>query len=268
MQQDVSPQIVGDLSKVRGPDRPVDERHAVEEYCRRERTEHEVLECGLPRLDPTWIAGGEHVERDRHDLEAQEDQDEIVGLTHDHCAEGRNEHESVQLRTVGPFTLEPALAHERGDDHRTRHEDRDEGAETVLDDGRVDGHVRTMGGSVHPLGDAGYEARRAGEDRQARRRSRVHPPTQESRGPEDHQCPPEHQQLGKYGEVRDRRDRDVRQTGGVRRLSRQMSRHRTPPPRMPVRSPPDVEARFTMCSNDIAAACDPSVVWPTEAPRA
>ena len=181
------------------------------------------MSAASPGLDPTWIARGEHVERDRHDLEAQEDQDEIVGLTHDHGAERRNEHESVQLRTVSALTLEPALAHERRDDHRTRHEDRDEGAESVLDDGRIDGHVGTVSGSVDPLGDAGDEARRAGEDRQARRSRRVHPATQERRGPEDHQCPPEHQQLGKDRQVRDRRDRDVRQARGVRRLSRQMS---------------------------------------------
>src|SRR5580658_4951947 len=50
VQEDVAGQVVGDLGQVARARGPVDEGDAVQEDGRRERTQDEVLEGGLPRL--------------------------------------------------------------------------------------------------------------------------------------------------------------------------------------------------------------------------
>ena len=87
-----------DPGEVRRAGRAVDERDAVEEHRRRERAEQEVLEAGLLRREPAAVERGEHVQRDRQDLERQEDGDEVVGRRHQHHAGGRAQHQRDSTR--------------------------------------------------------------------------------------------------------------------------------------------------------------------------
>ena len=91
-----------DAGEVGRAGRAVDERDAVEEHRRRERAEQEVLEAGLLRREAPAVERGEHVQRDRQDLERQEDRDEVVGRRHQHHAGGRAEH---QREVLGPLEV-------------------------------------------------------------------------------------------------------------------------------------------------------------------
>ena len=93
---------VGDAGEVGRAGPAVDERDAVEEHRRRERAEQEVLEPGLLRRGAAAVERGEHVQRDREDLERQEDRDEVVGRRHQHHAGGRAQH---QREVLGPFEV-------------------------------------------------------------------------------------------------------------------------------------------------------------------
>ena len=89
-----------DPREVRRAGRAVDERDAVEEHRRRERAEQEVLEAGLLRREAPAVERGQHVQRDREDLERQEDRDEVVRRRHQHHAGGRAQHQREVLGTL------------------------------------------------------------------------------------------------------------------------------------------------------------------------
>ena len=84
-----SRQEVGDAGERGGAGGAVDERDAVQEDRRRERAEHEVLDAGFLRAQPATVERGEHVQRDRQDLEREEHDDQVVRGGHDDHAERR-----------------------------------------------------------------------------------------------------------------------------------------------------------------------------------
>ena len=122
---------VGDTGEVRGAGAAVDERDAVEEHGRRERPEQEVLEAGLLRGRAPAVERGEHVERDRQDLEGEEDGDEVVRRRHQHHAGGRAQH---QREVLGPFevlALQVARRQQQREQRREQHDRLGEHREAV-----------------------------------------------------------------------------------------------------------------------------------------
>ena len=87
------PELV-EVGRARGA---VDEGDPVHEEAGGERAQQEVLHGRLARLDARAEEAREHVERERHRLETQEDHDQVVGAGHDDHAHGREEHEDVEL---------------------------------------------------------------------------------------------------------------------------------------------------------------------------
>ncbi len=91
----------GDRGKVGGPGGAVDERQPVEERGRPDGADHQVLEARLERLLLPHPAAAEHVERDRQQLEPDEQGDEVVGRgEHGHPA-NRREQQRVVLAAAG-----------------------------------------------------------------------------------------------------------------------------------------------------------------------
>ena len=89
--------LVADLHEHGGAGEPVDQRHAVEHDRRGEDTHQVVLETGLVAAQVALAPGGEHVGRDRQQLEGDEDRDQVAGRGHDHHAEHRRQQEDVVL---------------------------------------------------------------------------------------------------------------------------------------------------------------------------
>ena len=85
-----------DLDDVRRVDRAVGHRHAVEEERRRERPQQEVLHR---RLVAATGAGdpGQHVERQREDLQGKEHHDQVGGGRDQRHAGGGEQHQGVVL---------------------------------------------------------------------------------------------------------------------------------------------------------------------------
>ena len=87
-----------ELHRPRGP---VDEREAVQERRRPDRADHEVLEPRLERGGATQLGRAQHVERDREQLDSDEQRDQVGGLgEHDHAGD-RPEQQGVVLAVAG-----------------------------------------------------------------------------------------------------------------------------------------------------------------------
>ncbi len=124
----VGGQEVGDADQVGGAGGAVDQGDAVQEERRGEAAEHEVLQGGLARAHPAAVHAGEHVDRDGEDLEAEEQDDEVLGRGHDDAAGGRQQEEDERLGALEVLPAQVAVGEEAGDDHAHRdHRDQEEG---------------------------------------------------------------------------------------------------------------------------------------------
>ena len=113
--------------------RPVQQAHAVQQHGRREHAEQVVLDAGLVRLDVTLAPRGQHVGRDRQQLERHEDAHEVARRGHHHHAEHAAQHQDVELTLVVAALFELGLAHQDhdvGDEQEQRLEDQ----RVVVDD--------------------------------------------------------------------------------------------------------------------------------------
>ena len=171
---DIGAQVCGDLGEVGRPRRPVDERDAVDEDGRGERTEHEVLHGGLARLAAPQVHPGEDVQRDRHDLEGEEDEDQVVGRGHEHRADAASKAStwysgpSIPSRTRKSF----AIAEARTKMHDTSTRNAIAKPSTATESAIVvNGPTRLHVVPDHKRGDQRGDADRAGADRVERRRN-------------------------------------------------------------------------------------------------
>ena len=118
----------GDPVEAHRPGGAVDQREAVQQRRRPDRAHHEVLEPGLERGAPVQVRGAQHVERDRQQLEADEQRHQAVRLgEHDHPGD-RAEQERVVLAVAGLERRGRAQRqrdrHEPGDVEEHRHAER------------------------------------------------------------------------------------------------------------------------------------------------
>ena len=65
----------------------VEHRGAVEQHARRQCAEHEILEARFARSDVVALEGGDHIERQGLQLEAEIERDEVVRRDHHQHAE-------------------------------------------------------------------------------------------------------------------------------------------------------------------------------------
>ena len=79
----------------------VGERDAVEEERAREGAEQEVLERRLGARGDVAADAGQHVDRERQDLEREEDDQQIGRRRHQHHAGDREQHQRVDTRPPG-----------------------------------------------------------------------------------------------------------------------------------------------------------------------
>ena len=103
------------------------------------------LRAASPEAGPAVVERGEDVEGDGEDLQAEEDDDQVVGRPHQHRSRRRHQGENVELGAVDPLPPEVAVGHQRGEEHGGRHQHGDQHAEAVHDDGVRDVGVRRRG---------------------------------------------------------------------------------------------------------------------------
>ena len=83
----------------------VDQRGAVEQQAGREGAQHEIFEARLGRAQLVAAEGGEHVERQALEFEAEVKRDEVVGRDRQHHA-GRREQDQHRILEPGqPLAL-------------------------------------------------------------------------------------------------------------------------------------------------------------------
>ena len=82
-----------DAGKADGAGEAIDQRGAVQQHARRQRAQHEILQAGFGRLRIIAVARGDHVERERHQLEPEIEHDQVAGRDQHHHAERRKQHQ-------------------------------------------------------------------------------------------------------------------------------------------------------------------------------
>ncbi len=157
----------------------VEQRQAVEQGGRADRADHEVLEAGLQRGGAAQLGGAEHVERDRQQLDADEQRQQALGLGQQDHAGDRAEQQRVVLALAGLARRAVAQRQQHGDDagdveqHREAERERVD-AERALDDRRAVARLPDPDREA----DRGAAARRrvsSGTSRGARTRPRSRP---------------------------------------------------------------------------------------------
>src|ERR1700680_2804996 len=85
-----------------GAGEAVDQRRSVEQHARRQRAKHEILQARLGRAQVVAVDGGDHIERQRHELEAKVERDQVAGRDHGHHAGGggQNQHRELEAADV------------------------------------------------------------------------------------------------------------------------------------------------------------------------
>ncbi len=102
-------QLRGDPAEVGRAGRAVDHRQAVEQRRRADRADDQVLQPRLQRVLAAHFRGAEHIQRDRQELEADEQRDGVLGRGEQrHAGDGR-EQQRVELAVRG-FLARPVSA--------------------------------------------------------------------------------------------------------------------------------------------------------------
>ena len=109
----------------------VDERDAVQQKRRGKRAEHEVFDACLLRLCAAQVHGREHVHRDRQRLDAEEQDDEVVGAGHDDATRRRQQQQHIELDADDALTAQVTDAQQRGEHNRAREHRSDEERKSV-----------------------------------------------------------------------------------------------------------------------------------------
>jgi hypothetical protein len=193
-------QPLADERQIRGTGSAEDEGDAVQQERGGERADQEVLERGLRRGAPEAVVARQDVDGDRHHLQPQERDDQVLGGGQEHHAHGGEQHQDVVLRGEQALAIEVA----QGVQHRRRRgrEDHRFGAEAV----GVDGHHPCHAGGRGPA-QREHAERGAGQDQahetQPAGGQHVLLPLVPPRGIEQHDHEPARE--NQLGQQRDRR---------------------------------------------------------------
>ena len=170
--------------KAGGAGEAVGQRGAVEEEPRAQRAQHEILEAGLVGFHAVAVHGGEHVERERLQLEPHVERDQIARRNHHHHADHRERQQDRILEAHHAPAGEVILADQQHRGGREQDGDAGEAREAVIDEGAVEGLARRRGAHPDPErqprehgrrepGEHGREPVLAGVDREDQRRHRI-----------------------------------------------------------------------------------------------
>jgi hypothetical protein len=159
-----------DLREVQRAGGAVDQRHAVQEQPARERAHQEVLERGLVAAQLAAVEAGQHVDRDAHQLEAEEQHQQVRRRHQQHHAGGGQQQQPVELAVLDldlgeVFERQPAREQRAHGDQGDR-----VGREAIEPDARrlgqeAHGHAGLEAGDG---GVGGDQQRNAGEQHQRR----------------------------------------------------------------------------------------------------
>ncbi len=120
-----------ELAELHGAGKPVDQRNAVQQQAGGQRAENEIFEPGFRAAQLVAGEGGEHVDRQRLQFEAEIERHHVGGRGHHQHAGGGVEHEHRKLE---PAQIGVLVVVER-DNHAERgggqHQQLGEAAETV-----------------------------------------------------------------------------------------------------------------------------------------
>jgi hypothetical protein len=130
----------GDLVEPERPGRSIDERDAVEQESGRERAEQEVLHRRFVRAALRPPRAREHVDADRHHLEAEKNDDEVGRRRHHDHAGDRERDEAVVVAGRDARALEVRHRHQHDEDAGDEEDHREEDAVGVEGERAVERH--------------------------------------------------------------------------------------------------------------------------------
>ena len=154
-------QRLRDLHEGRAAAEAVDQRGAEQQHAGGDRAQDEVLHAGLGRAHGIALEGGDHVERQRLQLEPDIERHQVVGRDHQHHAERGQRHEQRILEAPGLDPLEIGARHQDGDRRADQHQRLHGRGKPVDDEQRGEGGALAVGHEQqdrrHQQGDRGRD---------------------------------------------------------------------------------------------------------------
>ena len=100
----------GDAGEADRAGEAVDQRGAVEQHARRQRAQHEILQARFRRLGAVAVEGGDDVERERHQLEAEIKRDQVGRRDQQQHAERRQQEQRAVFELLLLLELQDSPA--------------------------------------------------------------------------------------------------------------------------------------------------------------
>ena len=142
---------VGDALEVGVAGGAVDQRQPVQQRGRAHRADDQVLQAGLQRGGAARLGGAQHVQRDRQQLQADEQRDQVLGAGQDDHAQDRAQQQGHVLARAG--LARHVGAHRQHDRGQAHHEEQQAQQQRQGVDGQRAGDDRVAVARL-PVGDA------------------------------------------------------------------------------------------------------------------
>ena len=120
----------------------VDQRRAVEQHARRQRAEDEIFEPRLRGAQIVAAIGGDDVERQAHQLEAEIERDEVAGRDQHHHAERGEQDQHRELEAADLLVAHEVDRQQQRDQRADQRQRLHEAAERIVDEGAEEGRRR------------------------------------------------------------------------------------------------------------------------------
>ncbi len=118
----------------------------------RQRAENEIFQPRLARHRAVAVEGGEHVKRQRLQLQPHIERDEAGRGHHQHHADGRKHDENGEFEAVQLRILHIAMAHDQRQRRAQQDQHLGEAGEAVHHEGAVEGHRGDAAIGQHHIG--------------------------------------------------------------------------------------------------------------------
>ena len=128
-----------DIDECRRAGEAIDHGGAIEQHARGQRAEDEVLHAGFGRTQIVPAEGGDHIERQALQFQAEIERDQVVRRQHQQHADGRQQHQNGKLEAAHPLALDIVHGHDDRERRTGEHQDLEEHAELVDDEETAEG---------------------------------------------------------------------------------------------------------------------------------
>ncbi len=127
------------VCKARIAGKAIDQGHAVKQHAGRQRAKNEILQAGFGRTNAIAVEGGNDVKRERHQLEAEIERDQVIRRNQQHHAKRCQHQQNREFELVELVRTAVDGAHDERHQRTDQRQDLHEAAERIENEGATKG---------------------------------------------------------------------------------------------------------------------------------